>query len=155
MYVLVENNAIKKFPYSAKELIADNPQTSFPEQVTDELLETFNVFKVEGTIAPSYDDLSQDRNHGGIVFENGMWKEVWLITEASEVEKAARRAEKEKNLSEAARAQRNRALEETDWTQLADVPEQTKAAYLQYRQALRDVPTQADFPWAIRWPEKP
>jgi len=56
-----------------------------------------------------------------------------------------------------ARAQRDRLLAETDWTQVLDAPIDTKTreAYRIYRQALRDVPEQAGFPAAIVWPELP
>lgn len=50
---------------------------------------------------------------------------------------------------------RNARLLETDWTQLPDVPEATRNSYLEYRQALRDVPSQPGFPNDIIWPEKP
>lgn len=55
---------------------------------------------------------------------------------------------------EAVRAQRNRLLQESDWTQLPDVPIATKDARAEYRQALRDVTEQAD-PFNIVWPQPP
>lgn len=53
------------------------------------------------------------------------------------------------------RTERNTKLAATDWTQTADVPQSVKDSYVTYRQALRDVPTQAGFPWTIIWPETP
>ena len=53
------------------------------------------------------------------------------------------------------RAERNRRLAETDWTQNRDVPEETAAKWAPYRQALRDVPTQVGFPVYVEWPDKP
>lgn len=53
------------------------------------------------------------------------------------------------------RMERNNLLRETDWTQLADVPQATKDLWDDYRQALRDVPQQEGFPHEIVWPEKP
>lgn len=38
------------------------------------------------------------------------------------------------------RNQRNRLLIESDWTQLSDIPEQTKDKWIEYRQELRDLP---------------
>lgn len=54
------------------------------------------------------------------------------------------------------RADRNRRLAECDWTQLADVPLTTeeRAAWVTYRQALRDVTDQLD-PYNIVWPVAP
>ena len=49
------------------------------------------------------------------------------------------------------RAQRNSLLIGCDWTQVADAPVDA-AAWAVYRQALRDITTQAD-PFSIVWPE--
>lgn len=54
-----------------------------------------------------------------------------------------------------AREARDRLLVETDWTQGVDVPSAIKDSYAIYRQALRDVPSQEDFPHDIIWPTKP
>ena len=51
------------------------------------------------------------------------------------------------------RTERNKLLVDSDWTQLPDAPVDA-AAWAAYRQALRDVTTQAD-PFAIVWPESP
>ena len=51
------------------------------------------------------------------------------------------------------RTQRNQMLKDTDWTQVADAPVD-KAAWATYRQALRDITTQAD-PFKITWPKHP
>jgi hypothetical protein len=53
------------------------------------------------------------------------------------------------------REQRDRLLTETDWTQAADIPQATKDKWAPYRQALRDVPDQAGFPFDVVWPVKP
>lgn len=56
------------------------------------------------------------------------------------------------------RTERDARLAQSDWTQLADVPlaPEQRSAWSQYRQALRDLPEQADFdPEAIAWPIRP
>ena len=60
-------------------------------------------------------------------------------------------------LSTKARAQRDKLLAETDWTQVLDAPidTDTREAYRAYRQALRDIPEQEGFPRSIVWPELP
>ena len=51
------------------------------------------------------------------------------------------------------RAERNRRLAQTDWRFRSDLtPSQ---AWIDYCQALRDVPTQEGFPWQINWPSQP
>ena len=59
--------------------------------------------------------------------------------------------------AEEARAQRDKLLADTDWTQVLDAPidAETRDAYRAYRQALRDIPEQEGFPDTITWPELP
>lgn len=52
------------------------------------------------------------------------------------------------------RDDRNAKLSESDWTQVADAPVD-KAAWATYRQALRDIPSQAGFPNEVVWPVEP
>tara|TARA_R110000803_G_scaffold177840_1_gene240253 strand:+ start:317 stop:691 length:375 start_codon:yes stop_codon:yes gene_type:complete len=57
-------------------------------------------------------------------------------------------------LSEQIRTQRNSLLSKSDWTQAPD-SQVDKAAWSTYRQALRDIPQQADFPLTVVWPNEP
>lgn len=52
------------------------------------------------------------------------------------------------------KAERNRLLSQSDWTQLPDVPLATQNKWKVYRQALRDVTMQSD-PYEIVWPVRP
>lgn len=57
-----------------------------------------------------------------------------------------------------ARAKRNYLLGESDVMVLPDYPhadEAARLAWLDYRQALRQVPEQTGFPENINWPERP
>ena len=58
---------------------------------------------------------------------------------------------------QANRHRRNILLTHTDWTQMPDAPlsEAQRAAWVAYRQELRDVPTQPGFPDQIIWPVAP
>jgi len=51
--------------------------------------------------------------------------------------------------------QRNQLLLMSDWSQLPDVPENIKSKWIEYRQALRDIPQQEGFPYNITWPVEP
>jgi hypothetical protein len=55
------------------------------------------------------------------------------------------------------RAERNRLLAESDWTQLADVvlTDEAKLAWTAYRQELRDITAQEGFPFDVTYPTKP
>ena len=51
------------------------------------------------------------------------------------------------------RVERSAKLAETDWRFRSDMtPSQ---AWKDYCQALRDIPAQAGFPWAVDWPTQP
>jgi len=52
------------------------------------------------------------------------------------------------------RAERDRLLAGSDWTQVADAPVDS-AAWAVYRQALRDVPQDFDSPDDVVWPTPP
>lgn len=58
-------------------------------------------------------------------------------------------------LADQARAERERLLNMSDWTQLRDILDKTQSKWKDYRQALRDVPNQPGFPKNITWPEVP
>jgi hypothetical protein len=74
---------------------------------------------------------------------NEQWRQGWVLIPISNEENAKK-----------IREQRNEKLAFCDWTQLADSTAD-KAAWAAYRQALRDVPLQTEFPWQITWPETP
>lgn len=59
----------------------------------------------------------------------------------------------EYNDAEFVRRHRNRLLAETDWSALSDVT--MSDAMRTYRQALRDIPQQPDFPNRFTIPNKP
>jgi len=52
------------------------------------------------------------------------------------------------------RVERNTKLSGSDWTQITDAPTD-KAAWATYRQALRDISSQEEFPMTITWPDAP
>ena len=53
------------------------------------------------------------------------------------------------------RAERNRKLAETDWTQSRDVTLSNDSAWATYRQALRDITDSATSLDDVTWPTKP
>ena len=74
----------------------------------------------------------------------------WTATPRTADDLAARLAQQ----AAAVRADRNARLAATDWTQIADSTAD-KPAWATYRQALRDVPSQAGFPQSVTWPQEP
>lgn len=57
--------------------------------------------------------------------------------------------------TEKIRIKRNRLLSESDWTQTFDAPltAEERKGWAIYRQHLRDLPQQNDFPNSLIWPE--
>lgn len=57
-------------------------------------------------------------------------------------------------LAEEIRAKRDMLLAETDWTQVTDtaLTKTQQAKYKEYRQNLRDIPEQAEFPYNVTFP---
>jgi len=51
------------------------------------------------------------------------------------------------------RSKRDSLLSDTDWMALSDVTMSTEMQ--SYRQALRDITSQAGFPYSVTWPTKP
>jgi len=70
-------------------------------------------------------------------------------------QEAAYKAMKDAEQATAVRADRNQKLGQTDWTQGKDIADNISTAWATYRQALRDVPSQAGFPWTVQWPTQP
>ena len=68
-------------------------------------------------------------------------------------EEAKAYAESPEGKAEAIRMERDRLIAETDWWALSDVT--MTEEQVSYRQALRDITSQAGFPENIDWPTKP
>ena len=92
----------------------------------------------------------------GPVFTDRPATETEPAQTAAEQE-AAYKAMKDAEQAKAVREDRNRRLAESDWVVIkametgTAVPTDVAAE----RQALRDITSQAGFPWAIEWPEQP
>jgi hypothetical protein len=69
-------------------------------------------------------------------------------------QEAAYKTMKDAEQANSVRADRTKRLADSDWTQIADSTAD-KAAWAAYRQTLRDVPSQNNFPWSVEWPTQP
>jgi hypothetical protein len=149
MHALIENGAVKQYPYGLGQLKAANPLTSFPAQATDEMLASYGVQRVFFSTPPEITD-TQVLEEGTPVFADDRWTQVWAVRDMTAEEVASRDEGQAANV----RAERNAKLSASDWTQVADAPVD-QAAWAAYRQALRDITAQAGFPWTIDWPVAP
>jgi len=86
----------------------------------------------------------------GVVEIDGKWYTKYSVADMDDEAKAIKDAEQ----AEKTRSQRTDKLKDSDWTQVADAPVD-QAAWATYRQALRDITSQAGFPWTINWPVAP
>lgn len=149
MYVKANNETVEKFPYSIKELRQDNPSTSFPSRPSDSVLEVFGVFPVVVLdVPPTLPNQVADQN-AAPDYTDGVWVLGWTVRGMTQQETDS--------LADEVRLQRNLYLDNSDWTQMPDSPldDVLKAQWAQYRKDLRDITTQADFPYTVTWPTAP
>ena len=124
------------------------PNVSLPAVMSDEALAALGLQAVQQVSAPVVDH-TQNVSEGAPTFDGG-WTQNWLVTPAAPEEIAQRTQAQEAQV----RADRNARLQACDWTQLSDAGVDA-AAWAVYRQALRDLPQQARFPWTVTWPSQP
>ena len=149
MYVKTSNQFVKKFPYTLNDLRKDNPNVSFPKNISDDQLAEWGIQRV--TIAPIIDvPAGKVAVHNDEPDYEGIeWVLNWTVRDYNEGELDG--------LSEIARMDRNAKLAECDWTQLVDAPlnDAKKAEWGVYRRALRNISAQDGFPYDIDWPTAP
>jgi hypothetical protein len=149
MYLKLENGNIR-YPYTISELKLENPNTSFPAVLTNEVLESFDVYYVEAT--EYTDDYTKNIEEGTPILSDSSYIQVWNITDATEDEISAKLEEKWVEI----RIMRDTLLAQSDWTQFQDSPISgtTLVEWQTYRQSLRDVTSQQN-PYNLSWPAKP
>ena len=89
----------------------------------------------------------------GPVFTDRAATDLQPAQTAAEQE-AEYKATKDAEQAKSVRNQRTQMLKDSDWTQIADSTA-NKTAWATYRQQLRDITTQAGFPWTVTWPDAP
>ena len=152
-------------PKTKVQLRNENKHMSLPESWTDATLESLGVARVQSVAKPSANTTHVPVNDG-VEQVDGVWRQKWVMqarfteyTDANNnvitVQSQADAYQQSLDDAEAAkvRATRDTLLAETDFYALSDVT--MSAEMTTYRQALRDVPSQAGFPYTITWPEKP
>jgi hypothetical protein len=83
------------------------------------------------------------------------YEEDGIVYTVSVVDKTAEEIAADSNSKAAQiRSQRNQLLTASDWTQVLDAPID-RTAWATYRQALRDITSQEDFPNNVVWPKNP
>ena len=153
MYVKIEDGSVAEFPYTTNKLKADNPNVSFPAEISTETLENYGVYKVTYLEPDAYDSSTQyvSRNAAPTLID-GVWSVGCTIQDKTSEEIAAHTAMVETDL----RATRNKLLDDSDWTQMNDSPlsNELKTAWATYRQSLRDITADASWP-DVTFPNTP
>jgi len=151
MFVKTTNDQIDQYPYTVGDLRRDNPNTSFPKRVSDEMLADWGVYPVAKADRPNVDH-TQNLTEGQPALVDGQWQQTWVITDATPEEVSQRAAQQ----ADGIRNKRNHLLSDSDWTQIGDAPVNA-TAWATYRQALRDITDHANFPYLGEddWPVEP
>ena len=134
-------------------------------QTTDEVLEALGADVVfEGPQATG-GTVYQFSMRQGVEQIDGKWftKHVLgpIFTDTAEAtaaeQEAAYKAQKDAEQAKAVREQRSQKLKDTDWTVIKALESNTPQNFdmAAYRQALRDITSQAGFPWTVQWPTQP
>jgi hypothetical protein len=103
MYIKLKNGVIDKYPYSLADLVKDNPDTSFPAEISDACAAGFEVYPVILVDKPQVD-------HTQTVIEetpsliNGSWFQDFSVVDAT-VEEIAARVQQLNAIADSSRAE--------------------------------------------------
>jgi hypothetical protein len=139
-----------------------------PTPLTQEWLNTYTSdpagdILLEGPQATTVYPYEFSYRNGAVQDDQGRWftrNSVGPVFADSETEGTAAeqmtryKAGMDTEQAKRVRENRNTKLNDSDWSQLGDSTAD-KAAWATYRQALRDIPTSAGFPWNVVWPDTP
>ncbi len=136
MIKLIDDNPV---PYSEAAFRAANKHTVYGPVVSSRHLNAQDVYRVSKLPEPEA-PVGQKAVLDAMPTQNeaGHWVLGWTLVALS---------------ADEARALRDSLLAATDWTANSDVTMSDEMRA--YRQALRDVPSQAGFPDNVTWPVKP
>jgi len=151
MLVKAEGSTIIKFPYNLHELFEENPNTTFPRPMPDEVLESYGIFRVVAEQVEADPSTSKLEFADTPTLVDGVWTLAATVVNLSSEELQSR----EDGHAASMRATRDELLAETDWWAVAD--RTMSAEETAYRQALRDITTHANWPYLedADWPVKP
>ena len=132
--------------YTLGQLRRDNPNTSFPKIIPDELLASYDVYPYTRPAVPEYDSLTHEITDGSFEQVSGEWSLPYVVQQQENIDA-------EKNI----RSRRDSFLLQSDWIVVKSYErgQNIPADWELYRQALRDITEQTGFPYEVTWPIKP
>ena len=144
------------------------PNTSFPKQITTDILDSYGYDAVLNGAAATVTAPYGRSIRSGVEEVDGKWFTKFVVgpvftdttdddgnTITAATNESAYKAKIDARQAATVRSQRDKNLTDCDWTQTNDSPVKDESTWTTYRQALRDVPTQAGFPHTVTWPTKP
>jgi hypothetical protein len=179
MYAKINGETVIKFPYSVGQLRKDNPNVSFPKNITDGVFNKYGVKKVHTLEDPTYDALTQkvvqadtptreitgyttnedatDPVTNEVNFDQvglPIYSGRWVLTKTVVALTEEQIAELDAKAADANRNKRNQLLAATDYLALTDLT--LDDITTTYRQALRDITDHANWPHLEEgdWPVK-
>lgn len=148
-YVQAQGDTFIRHIFDVEPTQWDADNYCYARRLTEEQVAHFGVHKKQIVTPPYHDPATQRLEEGPALLIDGVWTQNYIVSELDPDAAAAKVGAQ----WDVIRAERNKLLVDSDWTQLPDAPVDA-AAWATYRQALRDVTTQAN-PFAIIWPESP
>lgn len=154
MLAFIQNNKIEKYPISLDDLQKKYPNTSFSLPLIANELVDFGVVEVEISTNPEYNPETQRLVQQEPKLIDGKWVVEMKVEDLSEEEINKIEEQNKIYLENSIREQRNQLLRESDWTQLPTGPltQKQKDDWESYRQSLRDISSQSEFPFNVVWP---
>jgi hypothetical protein len=149
---------------------ASQPNTSFPKQITTEVLDSYGYDAVLNGAAATVTAPYGVSTRSGVEEVKGQWFTKFIagpvftdttdsegtVTTAADNE-AAYRVRIDSTAGTNVRKERDTKLAACDWTVLTDSPLTTakKTEWKTYRKALRDISAAEGFPHTMTWPTEP
>ena len=147
------------------------PNTSLPRVWTSSICDSLGIDPVLAAPAPGASGEYKVVSRNGVVQDaNGNWVEAYTerdmfsdytdedgTVHTKAEQEQAYTATKDAEAATAARAERDKLIASCDWMAIKAFEGGTTVSteWATYRQALRDVPLQAGFPWTVEWPTQP
>lgn len=131
------------------------PNTSFPKYYTADVVEPLGYGLYDYRNQPDLDRYQKAVEVTPVRSDEGIWCQTWDVVDMNDEE----RAQTDANTASENRLKRDYLLQQCDWVIVLHTEKNTTvpSEWLNYRQALRDITTHANWPTLADddWPTKP
>ena len=144
MYVKTSEGVAISYPYTTANLRSDNPQTSFPSVISDEMLANYGVYPVTIQDTPTYDPTSQYVETANLpTLIDDVWVQTKAVVDMTPTQLEAR----DDRLKIENKNKATQLLQQTDWTVMPDVADPLQSnpyltnqvEFVAYRNQLRGI----------------